>query len=197
LKGPAHADDIGPDLVRSARDGDPDALRTLVERCYPAVRRWALVHTGDPTEADDLTQDVIVQVIQRLDGFGGASRFTTWLYPVTRNAATDRLRRRGRRARLLDDPRVLPELTPTEGPDPSTSADRSRLRSIVQVFFEELPERQRLVFDLAELQGLAAKDVAERLGIEPVSVRARLFKARRTLRGRILASHPELAEEWA
>lgn len=196
MKGPAHADDIGPDIVRSAKAGDPEALRTLVERAYPTVRRWALVHTGDPAEADDLTQDVMVTVIKRLDAFAGDARFTTWLYTVTRNAATDRLRSAGRRERRLTDPRLRPEVTPPRAEDPSTAADRGHIGTVVDAFFHELPERQREVFDLAEIQGVPAVEIARRLGIEAVSVRAHLFKARRALRTRILQSHPELAEEW-
>jgi RNA polymerase sigma-70 factor (ECF subfamily) len=196
LKGPAQADDVGPDLVRKASDGDPDALRSLVEHAYPMVRRWALIHTGDPTEADDLTQDVLVHVIQRLDTFAGTSRFSTWLYTVTRNAATDRLRRQDRHARRLDDPRARTEATPGQADDPSTMADRRHISAVIGAFFEELPGRQREVFELAELQGLPSGEIAEILGIEAVSVRAHLFKARRKLRRRILESHPELAEEW-
>jgi RNA polymerase sigma-70 factor (ECF subfamily) len=195
-KGPTHVDEIGPDLVRDARDGDPEALRKLVERAYPAVRRWALVHTGDPTEADDLTQDVMVHVIQRLDGFSGSARFSTWLYTVTRNAAIDRLRRTSRRSSRLADPRAHPDGAMNAPDDPSAGADRRHIGDVVEAFFHELPDRQREVFDLAELQGVPAAEIADRLGIEAVSVRAHLFKARRTLRTRILESHPELAEEW-
>ncbi|MCG6989399.1 MAG: sigma-70 family RNA polymerase sigma factor [Gemmatimonadetes bacterium] len=195
-KGPAHADEIGPDLVRNARDGDPEALRELVERAYPTVRRWALVRTGDPAEADDLTQDVMVHVIQRLDGFSGSSRFMTWLYTVTRNAAIDRLRRSNRRESRLAEPGAHPVVATSAPDDPSAGADRHHIGDVVRAFFNELPHRQREVFDLAELQGVPAAEIAERLGIEAVSVRAHLFKARRTLRARILESHPELAEEW-
>lgn len=195
-KAPAHAEDIGPDLVSQARAGDPEALRTLVELAYPTVRRWALVHTGDRAAADDLTQEVMVTVIQRLDRFAGDARFTTWLYAVTRNAATDRARRASRRAAVLSDPVLYPEVAPRRPEDPSMRADRARIATVVRTFFEELPDRQREVFDLAELQGVPAAEIAERLGIEAVSVRAHLFKARRTLRARILMSHPELAEEW-
>jgi len=190
----ATSTEIGPDLVAKARDGDTEALRALVSRALPVVRRWALVRTGDPTEADDLTQDVLVQVIQRLDAYGGTARFTTWLYSVTRNAAADRFRRQARRRRLEDDPRAPSELAPDPPAAPDDQADRSTVRAIVAVFFRELPPRQREVFDLADLQGLTSVEIAERLGIEPVSVRAHLFKARRTLRARILESHPELLE---
>lgn len=197
MKGSARADDIGQALVRKAARGDQDALRIVVERAYPAVRRWALVHTGDPTEADDLTQDVLVHMIRRLDTFTGASRFTTWLYTVTRNAALDRLRGAERRSKRIEDPRVHPELAPAAPDPPDAEADRHRLGAVLRAYFEELPERQREVFDLADLQGIPSPEIAERLGIEPVSVRANLFRARRTIRARILAEHPELVEEWS
>jgi len=197
LKRPAQADEVGPDLVRKASAGDPDALRSLIEGAYPMVRRWALVHTGNPADAEDLTQDVLVHVIQRLDTFAGTSRFSTWLYTVTRNAATDRLRRQARRSRKMNDPRSHVSMAPDEAEDPAATADRSHIRAVIEVFFEELPGRQREVFELAELQGLPSPEIAEMLGIEAVSVRAHLFKARRLLRQRILESHPELAEEWS
>ena len=182
-------------LVRRARDGDAEALRALVSGAYPLVRRWALVRTGDPTEADDLTQDVLVHVMQRLDGFQGSGRFTTWLYTVVRRAAADRFRRQARRRRLEGDPRTAAEVAPEPDPSPAEGVASGESLAVVEAFFHRLPARQREIFDLAELQGLASTEIAERLGIEPVSVRAHLFKARRTLRALILEHHPHLAPE--
>ena len=69
------------------------------------------------------------------------------------------------------------------------------ITDLVKAFFRELPLRQREAFDLVELQGLSSPEAAQRLGIEPVSVRANLFKARKALRARILEARPELAED--
>jgi len=182
--------------VRAARSGDRAALQELVSRAYPMVRRWCLVRTGDPSDADDLTQDVLVQMMHRLDTYQGGARFTTWLYTVVRNAAIDRLRRDRRRERLRTDPLATERTAADPHPRPDQGADRTLLARMLRTFFEELPARQREVFDLTELQGLSASEVAEILGIEPVSVRAHLFKARRALRARILECHPEVAEEW-
>jgi DNA-directed RNA polymerase specialized sigma24 family protein len=66
----------------------------------------------------------------------------------------------------------------------------------LDVLFQELPWRQREVFDLVELQGFDAAHVAELLDIEPVTVRAHLFKARRRLRASILETRPELVEDF-
>ena len=187
--------EIPRDLVIRAREGDDAALSSLVEAAYPSVRRWALLHTGEAAEADDLTQDVLIRMIRRLDSFHGDARFGTWLYSMTRNAATDRFRKQRRRARLFEDRRAFIEPVPAGPEDPSRSIERRELGSILQTFFEELPQRQREVFDLVELQGMPATDVADLLGIEAVSVRANLFKARRRLRTRILEVRPEVAED--
>lgn len=187
--------DASPALLARARAGDDEALEALVEAAYPLVRRWALVHTGDPTDADDLTQDVLIRMIRKIDTFQGDAGFGTWLYTMTRNAARDRFRSRGRRDRLVGDPVARTELRPTPPPMPDNLLHRNEIADVIQGFFEDLPARQREVFDLVELQGIPAAEVAELLGLEPVSVRANLFKARKRLRERIAARAPEIVED--
>jgi len=187
--------EISPDLVERARRGDDAALEEVVRAAYGPVRRWALVQTGDPVEADDLTQDVLIRMIRRLDSYHGDSGFSTWLYAMTRNAAIDRFRSRARRTRLGDDPRIRWEAEAAAKHDPYNTLQTNELRTLIESFFEELPQRQREVFDLVELQGIPAPEVARLLGIEPVSVRANLFKARKRIRARILETSPEVAED--
>ena len=184
-------------LVEGARQGEERALRALTERAYPVVYRWALVHTGDPMEADDLTQDVLLQMITKMDSFQGEARFSTWLYTVTRNAAADRHRKRTRRARLAESAKAYWQLAPTGTSDPAREAEQRELGEMLSVFFERLPDRQREIFDLVELQGFSGAEVSELLGIEPVSVRAHLFKARKRLRSLILRASPELVEDFS
>ncbi len=187
--------EFGPELVRRAQEGDRAALRTLVESAYPLVRRWSLVRLADEADADDLTQEVMIQVIRRLKSFRGESLFTTWLYQLTRNAAVDKSRASVRRSRARE--RMAAELPAyaAVAPEVDESLRRQEQHALLRPFFDELPERQRAVFDLVELQDRPTKEVAEMLGIEPVSVRANLFKARRTLRQKIMEAYPRLMEE--
>lgn len=186
---------VGPELVDRAKRGDQDGLRELVTAAYPMVRRWALLRTGDPADADDLTQDVMIQIIRKLDGFRGDAGFSTWVYAVTRRAAAERARRARRRADVQADPRAVEAVTPRSPTDPAEEAERDDPGRVVRSGFLRLPLRQREVFDLVELQGLTASEAAARLGIEAVSVRAHLFKARRALRAHIVAHHPGLRED--
>lgn len=190
-------DDSGvpPELVARARAGDTDALEALTTRVYPRVRRWCLVHTGDPVDADDLTQDVLVQILRKLPGFRGDSRFTTWLYTVARHAAVDAHRARARRRRAVDHPDADHGVRPSPPLDPLARLERTRAEALLRGLADALPERQRQVFELAEFQGRPTAEIAAILGIEPVSVRAHLFKARKALRARVLEGHPALVEE--
>ncbi|MEM7415719.1 MAG: sigma-70 family RNA polymerase sigma factor [Gemmatimonadota bacterium] len=181
-------------LALAAQGGNADALTDLVEAAYPIVRRWTLVWTGDPTEADDVTQEVLIRMVRRIDTFSGDSAFESWLYSTTRNALRDRLRAEGRARRFREESWHWDDLAPASTPRPDAGVEQSELRAMLKVFIEELPDRQRVVFDLVELQGRTAADAGELLGIEPVSVRAHLFKARRTLRARLLADRPEWAD---
>ncbi len=184
---------ISTKLIGEARSGDRDALTRLVEAAYPLVRRWALVQTGDPSDADDLAQDVMIRMIRKLDTWTAESRFESWLYAMVRNAALDSFRKQKRKRRAADDPRVWEALIPSSAPDPGLSVEIGELRAMLSTFFEELPDRQRELLDLVEFQGFSAAEAAELTGVEPATVRVHLFKARRRLRSRILEQGDSIA----
>jgi len=194
LSDPRQLDDAVAPLVRRAQAGDATARDELLRHCHPIVYRWALVHTGDPDDADDVAQEVLVRRSTRLDRYAGRSRFTTWLYQVTRNAAIGFGRRLASGLRLAHHMARRWEAESVGREDPVGRVQESQVRQIVTELFRRLPARQREVFHLTEVEGLAAREIAERLGMSPVTVRAHLFRARRALRTKILARHPELAE---
>lgn len=181
-------------LAGAARAGDRGAREELLYRTHAHAFRWALVHTGDPDDADDVAQEVLVTVHRRLDAFRGQARFTTWLYRVTQNAAAGFHRRRVSRWRTA-------RLAASEGDDRGRERDPAErvadagLAELVREFFRDLPMRQRATFDLVDLQGYTPLEAAEMLGMKPATARAHLFKARRTIRARILELDPALAEE--
>lgn len=180
-----------PSLISHAQGGDPGAFTRLAELVQRKVRAWAESITQDADDADDVTQDVLILVHRRLPQFEGKSRFSTWLYTITRNVALDRRRRTKRRERRLET--MEP---PVETVEIREVFDENTLTSLVLRYFDELPARQREVFELSDIQGLSAPEVAERLGMKAVTVRANLFKARRTIRQRMLQHHSTLLEEY-
>ncbi len=183
-------------LVRGAQAGDEAAFERLVRRFYEQIYRWALARTGDRDDADDVTQEVLVRLHRHLPSFDGRSAFSTWLYQVTRSAAADLFRKRARRERLTL--KLVREARP-ESHDPRGDeevTDERRASDLVRVFLEELSDRQREVFDLVDLQGFGPVEVSVMLGMEPVTVRSHLFRARKAIRRRILENCPELVEGY-
>ena len=182
------------ELADRASDGGDAALEQFVSAAARVVRRWALVRLSHAADADDVMQEVMIRVIRSIETWPTGESFAPWLYTVTRNAATDRFRRR-RRQRDRGGSDALLDTVPAVGGDPSVALARRELAGLIETFLRELPHRQREVFDLIELQGVPAKEVARLVGIRPASVRGSLFKARRTLRRRILAAWPDIEEE--
>jgi len=182
-------------LVRDAQAGDQQALSEVLRRCYQQIHRWALSLTGDPDDADDVTQDVLIRVHQRIGQYRGRSQFTTWLYQVTRNSAGDFHRRSNRRERLAQRSTEEAGGALHQGGTQLDELHASQVLDLVRALFVELPERQREVFDLVDLQDWSPVEVSQALNMKPVTVRAHLHRARRAMRKRILERHPELMEE--
>jgi RNA polymerase sigma-70 factor (ECF subfamily) len=186
-----HDDDLV--LVQRARSGDADAFRDLVRRYYPRLYDWALALTGDPDDADDVSQAALMRIHRGLSSYHGEGRFTTWLYPIVRSAAGELHRSRKRRAAIQEERSLNAE--PAAAPrNDLEELDRSRLTELVLRCYKELPARQREIFSLADLHGYSAVEIAQTIGIEAVTVRTHLLRARRTIRSKILQQHPELVE---
>lgn len=186
-----------PELIDRARAGGT-ALDRLLERIRPLVQRWALVALGDVDRAADVTQRVLISVYGHLEDFRGEAGFRAWLYRLTANAVVDEHRGRRRSERLRDA--MLRHDAPATGESRSRDIhdriDAVTVRLLVQRFAEELPERQRQVFDLCDLQGLESAEVARMMGIAPSTARVHLLRARRRMRELVIERNPEIEEEY-
>ena len=183
------------DLVPRAQRGEAGALDALLRACRDTVYRWALVQTADAEDAEDVTQEVLIRVHGSLGRYEGRSRFTTWLYRVTHNEASNF--GRGIRRRLNLSAAATREATvdTTGSADPLDRIHASKVAALARDLLLGLPRRQREVFHLADIEGCSAEEISQRLGMSPVTARVHLLHARRTLRAEILKRRPTLAEE--
>lgn len=166
--------DVDDWLVGLARRGDVDAFESLVRRHRQRVYRIALRIVGTREDAEDVTQDVFVQVWATLAGFLGGSTFTTWLYRMVVNLSLNH-RQRGRRTVPLAD---------HDQPAPGETADvviaRQRATATAHAI-AGLPADQRAVFVLHQLEGFSYAEICDVLRLPEPTVRGRLVRARRTL----------------
>ncbi len=190
-------DDGGDDdlhrLVDGVQSGKPAAVEQLMARVQHRVREWAAKFTRDTDAADDVTQDVLIDLERRVQRFRGDSRFSTWLFAVTRNVALSRAKREHRRAALLER-RVSLADRPAESE--ARDLDAAALGTLVLRYFDALPRRQRQIFELSDIRGWTPAEIAQELGMEATTVRVHLFKARQTIRARIVEHHGRLLEEY-
>lgn len=184
-----------PFLIRQARAGDPSAFEKLAGAYRGRIYRWALVRTGDEDDAEDATQEALVRLHRGLGRFDGRSRFDTWLYTVVRSATADVQRRKGKILRLRERFAARGAGEAAAEPHPVVEGlEARRIGGLVRVFLESLPARQREAMDLVDLQGVGQTEAATRLGVSPATLRTHLFRARRTMRARLLAVEPGIEE---
>ena len=170
-----------------ARKGEREALGRLAGALRPLICRWALVITGDPDDAEDVAQLVMMKMLASIEGFDGRSRVTSWVYRITRNASLDHQRSRRQDQRLAEKAEWSARAETPRLDDPLDDIEMKRTLRLIRSLLTELPMRQREVFDLVDLQGLKPKEAAQLLEMNPNTLRVHLFRARRSMREEMLA----------
>ena len=175
------------ELAERAGQGKREALGRLAGALRPLICRWALVITGDPQDAEDIAQIVLMKMLTSMEGFDGRSRVTSWVYRITRNASLDHQRRKKQDQRLAEKAEWLARAETPRLDDPLDDIDMKRTLRLIRTLLRELPKRQREVFDLVDLQGLEPREAAELLEMNPNTLRVHLLRARRRIRSEMLA----------
>ncbi|MFD2738794.1 RNA polymerase sigma factor [Sulfitobacter aestuarii] len=182
-----------PELVARARAQDQAAVRLLIARCNQQLFRVARGILDDDAEAEDVVQAAYVRGFTRLELFRGEAALATWLTRIVMNEAYGRLRRRRRIVQLDDyragtlaaEPDSTVYSTQAAPPGPESEVARAQVRVFLERAIDALPEPFRLTYLLRDVQDLPTRDVAELLGVKPVTVKTRLFRARRMLRNEL------------
>ena len=171
---------------------NPDAL--TAEQIYhdyaPRVYNMARRMVRSDADAEDVTQDVLLQVVRKLPTFRGESALPTWLHRVTLNTAISHRRKRAvreeHRSRDPFDIVIADEPTPVAGWDGASAPEAQVLsretRSLIERAIAGLPPLYRTVFVLADVEGLPNAVIADRLGLSLPAIKSRLHRARQLMR---------------
>jgi RNA polymerase sigma-70 factor (ECF subfamily) len=172
----AETPDADSDLISRAVTGDRHAFEALVRRHYDRIHRVAWRQTGSIHEAEDIAQDVLCRLLERLGEFRGESRFTTWLIGMTINACRDHRRRRSGFLRMREAFAAMASLA--DRPDGRDLYRRSWLRSLLGALKPDLRETVVLVAG----EALSHAEAARELGISEQTVAWRMHQARKQLK---------------
>ena len=180
-------------LMLRVKEGDLSAYEVLVEQFKQPVMNLLHRLIGDPDEAEDIAQNVFLQVWKTRERYEPASKFTTWLFTIARNLGLNEIRRRARHpADSLDEPRPDNDGQPIRIVEDSTSsipADASlsaELWAKVEEALMDLPEKQRTALMLCRDGGVSYEEIAEVLGgISLTAVKSIIFRGRAVLKNRL------------
>jgi len=168
------------DLAQAVLDGEPRALERWYRAEHPPVWRLCLGFLADRAEADDVAQDAMLHLHDRLERWDRTRPFETWRNSVVLNFCRDRRRRAEARERA--ERSALEHALPARLPEPGAALEQGELAELVTRGLSALTEREREAFVLHDLEGRPADEVARTMDIAQGSVRALLTLARRRLR---------------
>ena len=168
------------DLCRLAANGNLGAFELIYQRYHRRSYALCLRMTNSQTEAEDLTQEVFIQLFRKVGSFRGDSAFSTWLHRLTVNQVLMHFRRRSVKNEKVSEDGEMPEqtVTGTANPNRMQVVDRIALKNAVA----QLPNGYKSVFLLHDVHGYEHEEVARRLGISIGTSKSQLHKARLKLR---------------
>jgi RNA polymerase sigma-70 factor (ECF subfamily) len=164
-------------LIRRVQQGDREAFSLLVTRHMPRAYAVAFRVVRHREDAEDMVQEGFVAALKNIDRFELGRPFAPWLHRIIVNRAISA--RRSRAFQLTDS---LPEQQAGASESPLTLALRGEVMDRFRATLADLPERQRVVIELHDVDGFSAEEIGERLGIAAGTVRWYIHQARRTLR---------------
>ena len=173
------------DLVKEAKNGNRDALESLVRSIQDQVYRLALRMLGYPADAEDAAQEILIKVVTRLDSYRGESKFTTWVYRVAANhLLTTRKRLAERQAMSFEEheawvEREFSAYRPGTNPEIDWELIKLEVRLLcIQGILLCLDRPHRITYILSDVFDISSRQGAYVLDINPAAYRKRLSRAR-------------------
>lgn len=182
--------DLQP-LVSRAQAGDEEAFGVVVKAHYAKVYGVIYRMVQNAEDAKELTQIAWVKAWQRLGSFEGNAKFTTWMYRLAVNTATDFLRQRARQKETVyldevtDGAEAHRDALQSASSAPEDEMHRDEIREAFAKALEELTPEHRQALMLREVEGLSYKEIAEVMQCRMGTVMSRIFYARRQIQTRL------------
>ena len=185
-------------LIERLKQGDEAAFKQIVETWQSMVYNTALGMLQNAEDAEDVAQEVFVQVYESIKTFKGESKLSTWLYRITLSKALDHLRRKKRKKRFAYIQSLFGANNQTviEMPDfnhPGVKLDNKERAATLFKAIRELPENQKIAFTLHKIEGLSYQEISDVMKTSISSVESLMHRAKTNLR-KWLTSHFENKE---
>ncbi len=180
-----------PQLIRELQLGSQEAFRQLVETYQSRVYNTVLAIVQHPEEAEDVSQEVFVQIYQSMGSFGGEMKLTAWIYRIATTKALQAYRKRRARKRFAfltslfspgEDEAYDDQLHPADFEHPGVKLEQQERAKVLFNAISRLPEQQKVAFTLHRIEGLTYQEIAEVMQTSLSSVESLLHRAKQNLR---------------
>ena len=188
----AELDLESPEFLARLKGYDSEAFRVLVQAFRDRIYNLGMKLLRNPEDAEEILQETLLSVFDKIASFEGRSRLSTWIYAIASNAALSRLRKKSTQNVTFDEEDTLKinegwlrngsESFAINKNDPLVLKE---LQQRLDAAIESLPEGYREMFVLKEVEMMPIKDIAALFGIRPGAVKTRLHRARLMLRARL------------
>jgi RNA polymerase sigma-70 factor (ECF subfamily) len=183
------------ELIEGIKQQDRNAFRFLVGQHQRLVIKTAYYFVGDMDEAEDISQEVFMQIIDSIGRFRGSSTFTTWIYRITVNKSLTRVKRNKRREiftrleSLFRPGASTPNLQ--EPADESDPVEKPENKELLNRAIASLPDNQRTAFILSKYEELSYKEIAGIMELSLNAVESLIHRAKINLQKSLSAHFPE------
>jgi RNA polymerase sigma factor (sigma-70 family) len=181
------------ELIFGLKNADESAFKQLVFQYQDRVYNTVLGFTQNPADAEDIAQEVFIQVYHSIHSFKEQAKLSTWMYRITVTKCLDALRKQKRKKRFafitslfINNNQLLHE--PEEHNHPGVQLDKKEDAKILFALIDQLPENQRTAFVLNKIEGLSYQEIAIILYTTESAVDSLLQRARQNLKKKIINS---------
>ncbi len=176
-----------PDLIEQLQQGDETAFKKLVDEWQDMVYNTAAGIVQHEDDADDITQEVFMQVYQSVSSFKGESKLSTWLYRITVTKSLDHLKRKKTKKRFAFVQSLFGNssdetLHPPEFNHPGVLAENKEKAAALLKAMQQLPNNQRIAFTLHKVEGQKHQDIAAIMNLSVTATESLIARAKSNLR---------------
>ncbi len=189
-------------LLERSKAGDVAAFEELIEAYQKKIFNLAFRIVQNYDDAADLAQEALIRIFRSIANFREQSSFSTWIYRITTNVCLDEIRKK-KNARVLsldeeihmEDGEMKRQIM-SDDPQPDEVAEREELRRLIDDAIKSLPEDQRLVLTLRDIQGLSYEEISKILDCPGGTVKSRINRARQALKNVLYDKRELLSEDY-
>lgn len=171
-------------IIEEVKSGNKTAFKHLVEEYQQYAFNVAFRVVCNEEDAKDVVQESFIKIWKKVNSFDVKLKFTTWMYKIVTNSAIDKLRS-STRTNTINIDKVSENLCRLDTHGPDVQIENRELGNMIKFISEELPEKQKLVFVMRDIQGFDSVEVEKILEMHHTSVKSNLYNARQLVRKKL------------